>query len=91
MNNALQYNYNRMFHITDISVMRVLKQNLSLADVGIDSMMTLEIQQILEQEFDIFLSVQEIQNLTFEELTKMSNANDNVHEEKKYDTEKLDD
>ena len=90
MNNALQYNYNRMFHITDISVRRVLKQNLSLADVGIDSMMTLEIQQILEQEFDIFLSMQEIQNLTFEKLTKMSNANDNVHEEKKYDTEKLD-
>ena len=91
MNNALQYNYNRIFHITDISVMRVLNQNLSLADVGIDSMITLEIQQILEQEFDIFLSMQEIQNLTFAKLIKMSNANDNVHEKKKYDIEKLDD
>jgi len=70
--------------------MKVLNQNSSLTDLGMDSMMSVEIQQTLEQEFDIFLSMQEIQNLTFAKLTKMSNANDNVHEKKKYDIEKLD-
>ncbi|XP_012058768.1 PREDICTED: fatty acid synthase-like [Atta cephalotes] len=76
--------------IKNISVMKVLIQNSSLTDLGMDSMMSVKIQQTLKQEFDIFLSMQEIQNLTFAKLTKMSNANDNVHEEKKYDIEKLD-
>lgn len=73
--------------------MKVLSQNSSLADLGMDSMMAIEIQQTLEREFDIFLSTQEIRNLTFAKLTKMSDANvsDNVHDEKKHDTEKLDD
>ncbi|KYQ49068.1 Fatty acid synthase [Trachymyrmex zeteki] len=80
-------------NILDISIMKVLSQNSSLADLGMDSMMAIEIQQTLEREFDIFLSTQEIRNLTFAKLTKMSDANvsDNVHDEKKHDTEKLDD
>ena len=49
---------------------------MSLAELGIDSMMGTEIKQTLEREFDIFLTAQEIRNLTFAKLIKMSNASD---------------
>ncbi|XP_025994131.1 fatty acid synthase isoform X2 [Solenopsis invicta] len=61
--------------ILDIKDMKVVSQNTSLAELGIDSMMTVEIKQTLEREFDIFLTPQEIQNLTLAKLNKMSNAN----------------
>lgn len=51
--------------------------------------MAVEIKQCLEREFDIFLTAQEIRNLTFAKLNKMSNANisdDNMQDEKKPDT-----
>ncbi|XP_018393255.1 PREDICTED: fatty acid synthase-like [Cyphomyrmex costatus] len=80
-------------NILDIGDTKVLSQTLSLADLGMDSMMAVDIQQTLEREFDIFLSVQEIRNLTFAKLAKMSNANvsDDVHNEKKHYTEKSND
>ncbi|KAG5308211.1 FAS synthase, partial [Acromyrmex insinuator] len=64
--------------------------NSSLAELGMDSMMAVEIKQILEREFDIFITAQEIRNLTFAKLTKMSvpiindndNDNDNMDDEK---------
>lgn len=43
-----------------------------------DSMMAVEIKQSLEREFDIFLTAQEIRNLTFANLKKISSGNDNT-------------
>ncbi|XP_012543114.2 fatty acid synthase isoform X2 [Monomorium pharaonis] len=57
--------------ILDIKDMKVVSQNTSLAELGMDSMTTMEIKQTLEREFDIFLTVQEIRNLNF---TKLNNA-----------------
>ena len=65
--------------------MKTVSQNTSLAELGMDSMMTVEIKQTLEREFDIFLTPQEIRNLTFAKLNKMSNANvsDDTTQDKK--------
>ncbi|XP_036142716.1 fatty acid synthase-like [Monomorium pharaonis] len=61
--------------ILDIKDIKVISHNMSLAELGIDSMMGVEIKQTLEREFDIFLTAQEIRNLTFAKLLKMSNVN----------------
>jgi len=54
--------------------------------------MAVEIKQTLEQEFDIFVTIQEIRNLTFAKLIKMAIANisDNNVDEKKFDKKKSD-
>jgi len=46
-------------------------QNLPLAELGMDSMMAVEIKQTLEREFDVFLTAQDIRNLNFAKLTEM--------------------
>ncbi|XP_036148675.1 fatty acid synthase isoform X2 [Monomorium pharaonis] len=66
--------------ILDIKDMKVVSQNTSLAELGMDSMMAVEIRQTLEREFDIFLTTQEISNLTFAKLDKMSNTNVNNYD-----------
>jgi len=55
--------------------MKKISQNTSLSELGMDSMMVVEIKQILEREFDIFFTAQEIRNLTFAKLNEISNAN----------------
>jgi len=69
--------------------MKVISQNSSLAELGMDSMMTVEVKQTLEREFDLFLTAQEIRSLTFAKLIKMSDTNvsdDNMRDKKKFDT-----
>jgi len=65
--------------------MKVVSQKSSLAELGMDSMMAVEIKQTLEREFDLFLTAQEIRSLTFEKLIKMSDKNisDNKIRDKK--------
>lgn len=55
--------------------MKKISQNTSLSELGMDSMMVVEIKQILEREFDMFFTVQEIRNLTFAKLNEISNVN----------------
>lgn len=87
-------NYNSLLlYITGISDMKVVGQNASLAELGMDSMMAVEIKQTLEREFGIFFTAQEIRNLTFGKLKKISDANvsvDNIHDKRKLDTVKSD-
>jgi len=97
MNNTLySINHNILvyFYITDINDMKVVSQNSSLAELGMDSMMAVEIKQTLEREFDLFLTAQEIRSLTFTKLIKMSdtdinddNMDDNMGDKRKFDTE----
>ncbi|KYN28029.1 Fatty acid synthase [Trachymyrmex cornetzi] len=80
-------------NILNISDIKLVSPNSSLAELGMDSMMAVEIKQILEREFDTFVTAQEIRNLTFAKLIKMSvviiNDND-VDDEKTLDKEKSD-
>jgi len=81
---------NFLFYTTEIKDIKVISQNSSLAELGMDSMMAVEIKQTLEREFDIFFTAQEIRNLTFAKLSQISSANvsnDNTQDEKKLDTE----
>ncbi|XP_011702926.1 PREDICTED: fatty acid synthase-like [Wasmannia auropunctata] len=68
--------------ILDIKDMKIVNQNSLLAEFGVDSMMVIEIKQTLEREFDIFFTAQEIRNLSFAKLMKMSGGNvrdNNMH------------
>ncbi|XP_072763175.1 fatty acid synthase-like [Anoplolepis gracilipes] len=56
--------------------------NVSLAELGMDSMMAVEIKQTLEREFDILLTAQDIRNLNFTKLKEITNIAD---QEKIYD------
>lgn len=55
--------------------MNKISKNTSLSELGMDSMMVVEIKQILERKFDIFFTAQEIRTLTFGKLIEMSNTN----------------
>ncbi|GAB1860823.1 Fatty acid synthase [Camponotus japonicus] len=62
-------------NILNVKDMNKINKNTSLSDLGMDSMMVVEIKQILEREFDIFFTAQEIRTLTFAKLIEMSNTN----------------
>ncbi|KAL6257917.1 hypothetical protein P5V15_011516 [Pogonomyrmex californicus] len=70
-------------NILGVKDMKVVGRNVSFAELGMDSMMTVEVKQTLEREFDIFLTAQELRNLTFAKLNKLSNVTDNNTEDNK--------
>lgn len=42
-----------------------VSKQASLAELGMDSMMAVEIKQTLEREYEVFLTAQDIRGLTF--------------------------
>lgn len=46
--------------------------NSTLAELGLDTMTAVAIKQTLEQEFELYLTPQEIHNLTFSHLEELS-------------------
>jgi len=42
-----------------------------LAELGMDSMMAVEIKQTLKREYDIFLTAEDIRNLNFSKLMSL--------------------
>ena len=46
--------------------------NITLANLGLDSLMTVELRQTLLQNYDISVSLDEIRALTFAKLDQMS-------------------
>ncbi|XP_036144152.1 fatty acid synthase-like [Monomorium pharaonis] len=78
--------------ILNIKDMKVVSQNTSLAELGMDSVMSIEVKQTLEREFDIFLTSREVYNLTFAKLSKMFNLNvsDNNTQNEYLDAKELD-
>lgn len=49
-----------------------MSQNSSLAELGMDSMMAVEIKQTLERDFEVFLTAQDIRVLNIAKLVEMS-------------------
>ena len=49
--------------------------NSTLAELGMDSMTAVEIKETLEREFEVYLTPQEMRNLTFARLNELSAAN----------------
>lgn len=64
-----------VLHIMGIRDLKSISQKSSLAELGMDSLMAVEIKQALEREFDINLTAQDLRSLTFAKLQEISNAN----------------
>ncbi|XP_049523880.1 fatty acid synthase-like [Dermacentor silvarum] len=62
-----------IFGVNDASS---LDPNTSLGDLGMDSLMGVEVQQTLERDYDFVLSIPEIRQLTVSELREMNNRSD---------------
>ena len=51
--------------------MQSADQNKRLADIGLDSLMAIEVKQIIERQTDVVLTVKEIRTLTFSDLARL--------------------
>lgn len=58
--------------IMGIRDIKSISKNASLAEVGMDSLMSVEIKQVLEREFGVFLTAQQLRSITFAKLEEMS-------------------
>lgn len=67
-------------YILGIDNIRSVNQDAKLIELGLDSLMVTEIKQVLEREFDIYLSISEIRQITFRKLKKFSNENSMIIE-----------
>jgi fatty acid synthase len=57
--------------LTGIRDLKSIAVNKTLSELGMDSMTAVEIKQTLEREFDLYLTPQEIRNLTFAHLEEL--------------------
>lgn len=60
--------------IMGIRDIKAISKNASLGELGMDSLMTVEIKQVLEREFDIFLTAHQLRSLTFAKLEELSSS-----------------
>ncbi|XP_025993195.1 fatty acid synthase [Solenopsis invicta] len=58
-------------NIMGVKDLTTVDPNIPLIDLGMDLTMAVEIKQILEREYDIFVTAQNIRNLNFGKLTEM--------------------
>ena len=58
-------------HILGIKDSNTLQPNVTLGDLGMDSLMAIEIRQGLERDYDIVMTAQEIRALTIGEIKEM--------------------
>ncbi|XP_060027688.1 fatty acid synthase [Erinaceus europaeus] len=61
-------------HVLGIRDMAELGLDSSLADLGLDSLMGVEVRQILEREYDLVLSMREVRQLTLRKLQELSST-----------------
>ncbi|XP_011313294.1 fatty acid synthase [Fopius arisanus] len=61
-----------VLNIMGFKDLKLVGHHTSLAELGMDSMMAVEIKQTLEREFEIFLTAQDIRNLNFAKLIGMN-------------------
>ncbi|XP_076382068.1 fatty acid synthase [Megalopta genalis] len=61
-----------VMYIMSIKDLKNVSQSASLADLGMDSMMAVEIKQTLERDFEVFLTAQDIRVLNVAKLVEMS-------------------
>ncbi|XP_047362256.1 fatty acid synthase-like [Vespa velutina] len=64
---------NAVLKIMCIKDLKSINQETSLAELGMDSMMGVEIKQTLEREYEIYLNAEDIRNLNFAKLVEINN------------------
>ncbi|XP_065336360.1 fatty acid synthase-like [Cloeon dipterum] len=70
-------------NILGLKDLKTVSLHSTLAELGMDSMMAVEIKQTLEREFEMFLSAQDIRGLTFARLTELAHSLQEEHRNKK--------
>jgi fatty acid synthase, animal type len=69
--------------IMSIRDMKSVSMDASLSEIGMDSLMAVEIRQMLEREYELFLSPQDLRSLTFMKLQEMTQSNEPADTETK--------
>ncbi|XP_063988184.1 fatty acid synthase-like [Diachasmimorpha longicaudata] len=64
-----------VLNIMGLKDLKSVGVHTSLAELGMDSMMAVEIRQTLEREFEVFLTAQDIRGLNFAKLIEMNSKN----------------
>ncbi|XP_047362716.1 fatty acid synthase-like [Vespa velutina] len=64
---------NAVLKIMCINDLKSINQETSLAELGMDSMMGVEIKQTLEREYEIYLNAKDIRSLNFAKLMEIEN------------------
>lgn len=70
----------RLLNIFGIRDIKTVSLNTSLSEMGMDSLMLVEIKQTLEREFELFLSTQELRALTLSKLKELTETMDETTE-----------
>lgn len=65
--------FDAIMNIMSIRDAKSLSMESTLSDIGMDSMMTVEIQQVLEREHDVVLSAQELRSMKLRDLLNLAN------------------
>ncbi|KAJ3652436.1 hypothetical protein Zmor_018400 [Zophobas morio] len=68
-------------HVMGIKDMKTISQYTTFAELGMDSMMGTELIQILEKDFEIYVTSKDVRNLTFVKLTEIEAEKINTSEE----------
>ncbi|KAK0078011.1 hypothetical protein PV326_009658, partial [Microctonus aethiopoides] len=64
-----------VLNIMNVKDLKAISNQTPLAELGMDSMMAVEIKQTLEREFDIFLTAQDVRGLSFAKLLEINSNN----------------
>lgn len=65
-----------VMNIMSIRDIKSISMDVSLSELGMDSLMAVEIKQTLERDFEIFLSPQDLRSLTFQKLIDLSQSSE---------------
>lgn len=68
----------KLLQINDI---KTVSPNSSFPELGMDSMMAVEIKQTLERDFDVFLSPQELRNMNLARLAELTSGGEEAPKE----------
>ena len=65
-----------VMNVMSIRDIKSISMDASLSEIGMDSLMAVEIKQMLEREYELFLSPQDLRSLTFMKLQEMTLASE---------------
>ncbi|XP_050425474.1 fatty acid synthase [Adelges cooleyi] len=65
-----------VINILGLRDLKTISLHSTLAELGMDSMMAVEIKQTLERQFEVFLTPQDIRSLTFAKLQEIESSDD---------------
>lgn len=63
-----------LFSLTGVRDVSSLNADTSLADLGLDSLMGVEVRQTLERDYDIVMAMRDIRQLTINKLRELANS-----------------